>query len=228
MKKFVSGTLIVTAGVVAGFVAITLYNLYPREIVVSEVEQEQAQEQEQEPSPYLAFLNEEEKRNLEESRTESAAAVDPVQKTEQADSGEPPEMSAELKSYIASAQPEKVMEFFAQARRERAEKIQAIMQDESVDQEWENQMKQYLSDAEIVLPPLKGITLITADCRETICALEVDYGKDVKNYKQIEPYMSNIGSIVGMDTWVHHDALPHGGVIYFARENTELPEMRKI
>ena len=224
MKKSISialATLVAVGG--AG-----LYTFYPSgsdENLVSNTELEQ--------NPYMVFLDEEQKeevrKNVEASRADAIpgsndqpAEVDPAMVEEV------PEMSPELKSYIANAQPEKIMEFFAQARKERAEKIQAMMEDEGEDQEWKEEMQQYFTLSETLVPQMKGITLLNADCRESICALQVDYGQYIKNYKDIEPYMSNIGNLIGLDAWVHHDAMPHGGVIYFARENMALPELRKI
>lgn len=184
-------------------------------------------------NPYMVFLDEEQRNEVREKY--AAAQEEAVAGAQQQDVGveammpqDVPEMSPELKSYIANAQPEKIMEFFAVARKERAEKIQAMMQEEGEDPAWKDEMLQYFTLSETLAPQMKGVTLLNADCRESVCALEVDYGQYVKNYKEIEPYMSNIGNLIGLDAWVHHDALPHGGVIYFAKENSTLPELRKI
>lgn len=224
MKKSISialATLVAVGG--AG-----LYTFYPStsdEKLVSNAELEQ--------NPYMVFLDEDQKEEVRESfdqsREEVSSGIDDQQvKAESTVVEEVPEMSPELQNYIANAQPEKIMEFFAQARKERAEKIQAMMEDEGEDQEWKEEMLQYFTLSETLVPQMKGIALLNADCRESVCALQVDYGQYIKNYKEIEPYMSNIGNLIGLDAWVHHDAMPHGGVIYFARENMELPEMRKI
>lgn len=186
-----------------------------------------------EQNPYMALLDEEQKQELRQqylqSRAEATDVAEKQNASEPSDVAEEiPEMSPELKSYIANAQPEKIMEFFAQARKERAEKIQTIMQDEGEDLEWKDELLQYFTLSETLVPQMKGMTLVNADCRESVCALEVDYGQYITSYKEIEPYMSNIGNLIGLDAWVHHDALPHGGVIYFARENATLPELRKI
>lgn len=224
MKKSISialATLVAVGG--AG-----LYTFYP-----SAGDQKLVSNTELEQNPYMVFLDEEQKeevrKDVEESRADAVSGSNDQQaEVDPSVVEEIPEMSPELKSYIANAQPEKIMEFFAQARKERAEKIQAMMEDEGEDQEWKEEMLQYFTLSETLVPQMKGITLLNADCRESVCALQVDYGQYIKNYKEIEPYMSNIGNLIGLDAWVHHDAMPHGGVIYFARENMELPELRKI
>ncbi|MBA54283.1 MAG: hypothetical protein CMK89_07500 [Pseudomonadales bacterium] len=224
MKKSISIALAGLA-VIGGAVVYALYPSPTDEKLTSNAELEQ--------NPYMVFLDEDQKEDVRkryaEAREDASAAVDnQLPQAEFAATEDVPKMSPELKSYIANAQPEKIMEFFAQARKERAEKIQAIMDDEGEDQEWKEEMLQYFTLSETLVPQMKGITLLNADCRESICALQVDYGQYIKNYKEIEPYMSNIGNLIGLDAWVHHDAMPHGGVIYFAKENTALPELQKI
>lgn len=134
------------------------------------------------------------------------------------------EMNPDLKAFIASGQPEKIMAYFADYRKRRAELIQEKMSTEGTDHQWEAQMTQYFALSEQLIPQVKGIHLNAADCRESICALTVNYGSDIENYKDIEPYMTNIGNVLGLDTWVHHDASDKGGVIYLAKERLTLPE----
>ncbi|RLU00138.1 hypothetical protein [Ketobacter sp.] len=225
MKKSLSIALV---GAAAAVTFGALYSLMPS----PDAEQPLAQAA-LESNPYMTFLTEEQKQQVRDSfaasKQDGGIAREPqVDEANGAAVEDIPEMSPELMSYIANAQPEKIMEFFALARKERAETIQAMMRDEDENPEWKDEMLQYFTLSETLAPQMKGVTLLNADCRESVCALQVDYGQYIKNYQDIEPFLSNIGNLVGLDAWVHHDALPHGGVIYFARENTALPEMRKI
>lgn len=228
MKKSLSIALVGAAVVVT---VGALYSLMPSPD--AELSSQPLAQEALESNPYMTFLADEQKQQVRESFAASKQDGGIAREPQMDDVGavvaeDIPEMSPELMSYIANAQPEKIMEFYAEARKERAESIQAMMRDEHENPEWKDEMLQYFTLSETLAPQMKGVTLVNADCRESVCALQVDYGQYIKHYKDIEPYLSNIGNLVGLEAWVHHDALPHGGVIYFARENTALPEMRKI
>lgn len=127
------------------------------------------------------------------------------------------------KAYVNTADPEKVMEYYATLRSARAELLQNRFNQELQDPTWSKELTQRLTEAYRLVPGLPKLQLSKSDCRETICALHVDMNKGA--YKKYAPYMQHIGMVLGTDTWVHHDALPDTAIIYVARADTELPEL---
>jgi len=127
------------------------------------------------------------------------------------------------KAYVNSAEPEKVMEYYATLRTARAELLQNQFNQELQDPAWSEKMAERLSVANSLVPGLPKLQLSKSDCRETICALHVDMKKGM--HKKYAPYMQHIGTVLGTDTWVHHDALPDTAIIYVARADTELPTL---
>lgn len=216
MKKVILFSFLIIAGVL-GFKA---YLLYPKEIIVG------APLPKDEKSKHAVVVSKEEMLLTFEEPTLPRPAEQKMDASPEQDAKQ--EVSEELKNFIASGKPEKIMEHFATARKARAAKIQLVMAKEGVDMKWESQMENIFALSERLLPKLTRVNLIETDCRESICALRVGYDDELKSYKEIEPYMSNIGNVLGLDTWVHHDAFKNGGVIYFAKESQRLPELEAI
>jgi len=127
------------------------------------------------------------------------------------------------KVYINSAEPEKIMEYYATLRSARAELLQNQFNQELQDPAWSKKLTERFTVATSLVPGLPKFQLSKSDCRETICALHIDMNKGT--YKQYAPYMQHIGTVLGTDTWVHHDALPDTAIIYVARADTELPKL---
>jgi len=129
-------------------------------------------------------------------------------------------------AYVDSAEPEKIMEYYATLRSARAELLQNQFSQELQDPAWAKKLTERFTVANSLVPGLPKIQLSKSDCRETICALHVDMNKGT--YKQYAPYMQHIGTVLGTDTWVHHDALPDTAIVYVARADTELPKLNSI
>jgi len=129
----------------------------------------------------------------------------------------------QLSKYISSAKPEKIMQYYAQLRKARAELVQSQMSTEGVDTAWTDEIKSRFEFVRGVSPVLSNLNISTTDCRQTICALHMQLSKE--EYQKVEPYMQHIGTAMGSDAFVHHDAGPNEAVIYVARVDKELPRL---
>ncbi|WP_455204531.1 hypothetical protein [Kaarinaea lacus] len=128
-----------------------------------------------------------------------------------------------LEKFVGSGRPEAIMQFYAQRRRARAQLVQAKMNSEYDDPQWSSELTQRFEFARQLMPGLKSMSLTQTDCRESICALHLEYGGTA--YKKVAPFMQHIGTMLGSDAWVHHDAMPDGPVVYVARNDTQLPDV---
>lgn len=218
MKKVIFSTLSLLLIVIAYVV----YGLYPKEMLIQSTQSDadSIQEKHQKAntqSNLIQATNRSAKNslldlNIQETKPDKESIENEV-------------MSPSLKQFIASGDPQKIMTHFANARKERAILIQEHMSTEGVDHAWEAQIEQYVELSYSIIPEAKGLILSSTDCRESICALEFIYADNAHDYKKMEPYMSNIGNVLGVDAWVHHDATPNSGVIYLAKEDIRLPQL---
>jgi len=134
-----------------------------------------------------------------------------------------PSADENLKNYLATAKPDKIKEYYAKLRQARAELVLNQLNAEQPDQRWADELTQKFQVANTLVPGLPKLDIAESDCRETICALQIDMKKGT--YKKYAPYMQHIGTVLGMDTWVHHDAKPDAAVIYVARAEASLPKL---
>lgn len=132
---------------------------------------------------------------------------------------------SKLADFFASGKPEKIKQYYAERRRQRAALVQGQMDEEYPDPEWSAELSQRFEFASSLVPGLPTMSLSQVDCRETICALHVGIGDS--GYKTIAPFMDHIGTVLGSDTWVHHDATPSGAVIYVAEVDMQLPDLEQ-
>ena len=132
-----------------------------------------------------------------------------------------------LASFSASGDPQAVMKYYAEQRRERARRVQAQMASESFDQQWSQELSQRFESAHQLLPVLSPLQLASADCRQTVCALYLGFSKDTSQGapKRLLPYLQHVANVLGVDAWVHHDAAPGSAVLYVAKADTPLPDI---
>lgn len=131
--------------------------------------------------------------------------------------------NAALEKFVGSGRPEAIMQFYAERRQARAQLVQAKMNSEYDDPQWSSELTQRFEFARQLMPGLQSMSLTQTDCRESVCALHLGYGGTA--YKKVAPFMQHIGTMLGSDTWVHHDAMPDGAVVYVARNETQLPDV---
>lgn len=141
----------------------------------------------------------------------------------QPDNSDPEEV---LSAFVATGKPEQIMQYYAEMRRARAELVKDKMDTESVDSRWSEDLAQQFDNLEKLVPTLSGTNLNEADCRQTICALQVGFDTD-QSYQSFLPYMEHIGTLFGSDVFVHHDAEPGAAVIYIAKPNIPLPNLKE-
>jgi hypothetical protein len=127
--------------------------------------------------------------------------------------------------FVASGNPAAIQAFFAERRRARAELMQKEMSWESEDPRWSEDLRKKFEDAEKIVPGLSSMVFSDADCRETICAVHVEFVDS--DYDALAPYMSNIGMVLGSEAWVHHDAEPNAAVVYIAKPDAKLPGLER-
>ena len=156
-------------------------------------------------------------------QTEGKKSLPPMLNSDEAVSSANRRSLGGIEAYVNSAQPGKISEYYATLRVARAELVQNQLNQESQDPVWSKNLAARLAEAYRLVPGLPELKLSKSDCRETICALHVDMKKGA--YKQYARYMQHIGTVLGADTWVHHDALPDTAIIYVARVDTELPKL---
>lgn len=128
--------------------------------------------------------------------------------------------------FVATGNPQQVMDYFKQRRAARAELLQRKMSQENLDEGWSRELQEQYVNAKMLVPGLDKLDLNDADCRESICALQFDYAAN-SQYRELKPLMSNVGNVLGADAFVHYDALPGGAVIYVSRGETRLPDLEK-
>ena len=134
------------------------------------------------------------------------------------------QMDPLVADFVATGNPQQVMDFYKQRRAARAEMLQRHMSQENLDERWSKELTEQYSTAKALVPGLNKLDLATADCRETICALQFDFTSNTQ-YREVRPLMANIGNVLGSDAFVHHDALPHGAIIYVSRGESPLPDL---
>lgn len=128
--------------------------------------------------------------------------------------------------FVATGNPQQVMDFFKQRRTARAELLQRKMSQENLDERWSRELQDQYLNAKTLLPGMDKLDLNNADCRESICALELTYIGG-SQYRDVQPLMSNIGNVLGADAFVHYDALPDTAIVYVSRGETRLPGLEK-
>ncbi len=128
--------------------------------------------------------------------------------------------------FVASGKPEAIQAYFAERRRARAALMQQEMSWESEDRAWSEDLQRRFEEAEKIVPGLGGVAVSQADCRETICALHIWFEGD-SGYRELAPYVDNIGMVLGSEAWVHHDADPNVAIVYIAKPDTKLPDLEK-
>ncbi|MGD8558850.1 MAG: hypothetical protein PVG89_02670 [Gammaproteobacteria bacterium] len=131
-----------------------------------------------------------------------------------------------LQEFVTSGDPQGIRRVFAERRKERAKLVKARMDHQAVDLEWSEDLASRFEFARALVPELADLKLTQTDCRDTICAIHIAYAD--ASYEQYRPFLQQVGIVLGGDAWVHHDALPDGGVIYVARDSEELPALKQL
>ncbi len=129
-----------------------------------------------------------------------------------------------MAAYMKTANPQLVMQKYAERRKARAELLQRKMDEENQDPIWEDALRKRFNELGSILPGVNTLTLSQADCRQSICALHLNY-TDREEYKKVAPYIANAGIVLGSDAFIHYDAEPSEAVLYVSREDQVLPDM---
>ncbi|WP_196138360.1 hypothetical protein [Aliikangiella sp. G2MR2-5] len=129
-----------------------------------------------------------------------------------------------MASYINSGNPELVRQKYAERRVARAELLIRKMDEENQNPAWADELTRKYNAMSQMLPGIKPLELESTDCRESICALNLSY-HSVNDYKKLEPFILNAGSILGSDSFVHYDATPNSAVLYLSRADASLPQL---
>lgn len=132
-----------------------------------------------------------------------------------------------MAAYVKSGNPEEVMRMYAEKRQARAELLQRQMDAENLDTNWADELAKKFANLHRVLPGIKGVSLTATDCRQSICALHLDFSQ-ADDYQRLAPMIANAGNVLGSDAFVHHDAKPQGAVMYLSREDHILPDMEML
>lgn len=131
-----------------------------------------------------------------------------------------------LQEFVASGDPQGIRRVFAERRQARAELVKAAMDNQQIDSQWSDEITARFEFARNLVPELAGLTLTRADCRKSICALHISFAEN--GYEKYQPYLQQVGIVLGSDAWVHHDALPDGGVVYVAKDDVQLPVLKQL
>ncbi len=124
---------------------------------------------------------------------------------------------------------EDVSELLAQEQKDAVEymtHVDLYLQNEETDMAWSDQANNKITNI-FASDPLQKSSLLSVDCRSTLCKLEVMHDK---NYDQESFEMSMVESFaetLPRGTMIHDPARPNVSVIYMARKGYALPRPRK-
>ncbi|NVJ59625.1 MAG: hypothetical protein HWE27_04500 [Gammaproteobacteria bacterium] len=131
----------------------------------------------------------------------------------------------DIQQFVKSGNPKKVQAYFARQRSERAKLVLEEMSLQGDDSAWAEDLRSKFSDMQNLFPGFEDLTLSSTDCRDSICALSIRF--DTQLNRDHYAALKNLNNVLGMDTFVHHDAGEGLSVIYLAKEGASLPNIKK-
>lgn len=164
------------------------------------------------------------KLNSNENAEETVRNSDSTQRNTSSETPAGTTRDESMDSYYKSANPKGIMDYYAKQRQARAALLQAQMERENVDAMWAQNIVDRFSQLNRILPGVTGLKLASADCRESLCAVNINFDT-ANDYQRLAPLLANVGNVMGTESWIHHDAKPQGAVLYLAKEGKPLPDL---